>query len=225
MPLVWGRDISRNLLSDPLLIEQAMIPPDKRDPQVMAEGLRRARVALEDAQARGTDCDSIFADPMFLDPAEGDYRVADDSPALALGFRNFPMDRFGVQTPRLKAKARHALDTPLDQDGERGPKPQAVSWLGATVKTVSESGEITAAGLCQASGVILLEVPPDSPAAHLGFLSLDVILTLDGGPIENTAELASSLRQAAGRPVTLAIRRRQQDARLAFSSLPELGTK
>jgi hypothetical protein len=46
------------------------------------------------------------ADAQFVDPAQGDYRVKDGSPALALGFVNFPMDRFGVQKPALKALAR-----------------------------------------------------------------------------------------------------------------------
>jgi len=32
--------------------------------------------------------------------------VKDGSPALALGFVNFPMDQFGVQKPELKAIAR-----------------------------------------------------------------------------------------------------------------------
>ena len=36
----------------------------------------------------------------------GDYRVKDGSPALALGFVNFPMDQFGVQKPELKTIAR-----------------------------------------------------------------------------------------------------------------------
>jgi hypothetical protein len=54
----------------------------------------------------GRDDNSIMADARFMDPAKGDYRVQDGSPALALGFVNFPMDEFGVQKPELKAMAR-----------------------------------------------------------------------------------------------------------------------
>jgi hypothetical protein len=46
--------------------------------------------------AGGCDTHSKVADPLFVDPAQGDYRVKDGSPALALGFKNFPMDSFGV---------------------------------------------------------------------------------------------------------------------------------
>ena len=44
---------------------------------------------------------STFADPMFVDPAGGDYRVKEGSPALKLGFENFPMDRFGHRMTRI----------------------------------------------------------------------------------------------------------------------------
>jgi len=45
---------------------------------------------------------SYFADPKFVDPANGDYRVRDDSPALKVGFKNFPMDRFGHKMTRIE---------------------------------------------------------------------------------------------------------------------------
>jgi hypothetical protein len=43
----------------------------------------------------GLDAHRITADPKFADPANGDYRVCSGSPALAQGFTNFYMDRFG----------------------------------------------------------------------------------------------------------------------------------
>jgi hypothetical protein len=47
----------------------------------------------------GVDAHSVLADPQFMDTAKGDYRVKPASPALALGFKNFPMDSFGVMIP------------------------------------------------------------------------------------------------------------------------------
>jgi hypothetical protein len=55
------------------------------------------KLTWEQWQAKGADTHSVFADPMFVDPANGDYSVKDESPALKLGFKNFPMDRFGTQ--------------------------------------------------------------------------------------------------------------------------------
>ena len=52
--------------------------------------------ALEQWQERGYDVNSVFADPMFVDPENGDYRVKPESPALKLGFENFDLDKFGL---------------------------------------------------------------------------------------------------------------------------------
>ncbi len=52
-------------------------------------------------RARGFDRASEFAEPQFVDPLAGDYRVRNTSPALALGFKNFPMDGFGHQMTRI----------------------------------------------------------------------------------------------------------------------------
>ena len=50
----------------------------------------------------GWDEKSIFGDPQFIDPASGDFRVKEGSPAFDIGFKNFPMDQFGVKKPALK---------------------------------------------------------------------------------------------------------------------------
>lgn len=47
-------------------------------------------------QQLGFDKHSVLADPMFVDPANGDYHVKAGSPALKLGFKNFDMDNFGL---------------------------------------------------------------------------------------------------------------------------------
>jgi hypothetical protein len=82
----WGKDIDYNLVHRPGLA--APVPAD----------------AL--ARQSHRDAHSLEADARFADPAAGDYRVKDASPALKLGFVNFPMDQFGVQRPELKALAR-----------------------------------------------------------------------------------------------------------------------
>jgi hypothetical protein len=55
---------------------------------------------------RSLDTKSLIADPLFIDPGKGDYRVRPDSPALKLGFKNFPMDNFGVLKPEFRAEAK-----------------------------------------------------------------------------------------------------------------------
>ena len=52
---------------------------------------------LKEFQAAGIDVHSLAGDPRFVDPAKLDFRVRAESPALKLGFKNFPMDSFGAR--------------------------------------------------------------------------------------------------------------------------------
>ncbi len=47
-------------------------------------------------QKLGFDKHSVLADPMFVDPANGDYHVKAGSPALKLGFKNFDVSDAGL---------------------------------------------------------------------------------------------------------------------------------
>jgi hypothetical protein len=82
----WGQEMDDNLVHRP--------------------GVQTPQPATRMQEQSRRDAHSIVADARFIDPAHGDYRVKSDSPALKLGFVNFPMDRFGVQKPELKAIAR-----------------------------------------------------------------------------------------------------------------------
>lgn len=44
-------------------------------------------------QAAGFDRNSIVADPLFVDPDKGDYRLKSDSPAWKLGFKPIPIEQ------------------------------------------------------------------------------------------------------------------------------------
>ncbi|MFW5803306.1 MAG: hypothetical protein ACOCWJ_05250, partial [Verrucomicrobiota bacterium] len=46
-------------------------------------------------QSQGHDLDGVEADPKFIDPQNGDFRLRDDSPAYQLGFIPCPVDQAG----------------------------------------------------------------------------------------------------------------------------------
>jgi len=50
---------------------------------------------LDQWRATGQDKDSLVADPLFVDPAKGDFRLKPDSPAAKVGFVPFPLTGFG----------------------------------------------------------------------------------------------------------------------------------
>jgi hypothetical protein len=57
---------------------------------------KTAHLTLEQWQAMGCDKDSVFADPLFVDAGNRDYRVKPESPALKLGFKNFDLQGVGL---------------------------------------------------------------------------------------------------------------------------------
>jgi len=63
---------------------------------ITPRGESYSQYTLKQWQARGFDKHSVFADPLFVDPKTGDYRLKPESPALKLGFKNFDMDSFGL---------------------------------------------------------------------------------------------------------------------------------
>jgi hypothetical protein len=150
-------------------------------------------------QQSGRDEHSIVADTQFVEPAHGDYRVKDGSPALALGFANFPMDQFGVQKPGLKGIARvPQLPQPEMAAAASAARAAApVTWLGASVRNIVDEGEMSAFGLPGVTGVLVLEVPAESALARAGLQKNDIILSVNGA---QTADTTALRRQAPALP-------------------------
>lgn len=55
-----------------------------------------AGLSFEEWQKLGRDEGSVIADPLFADPEAGDFTLADDSPALKIGFKPFDYSKAGV---------------------------------------------------------------------------------------------------------------------------------
>ena len=178
-PPPWGEAMDFNLVHGP--------------------GATESRPATRLQEQSGRDQHSLVADARFVDPARGDYRVQDGSPALALGFVNFAMDRFGVQKPELKAIARvpplPQSDTPAAVGTGRAADP--VTWLGVRLRNITDEGEMSAFGLPGVTGVLVLEVTAESPLAQAGLRQNDVILSVNDAKTSDTAAL---LRQVSALP-------------------------
>jgi hypothetical protein len=154
------------------------------------EGVKPA-TELQKQSAR--DGHSVEADALFVNAAAGDYRVREGSPALELGFQNFPMDQFGVQWPKLKGIARTPelprLDgvPPATLQSGRDPRPSI--WLGASVRNIVGMGEVSASGLPGEAGIMVLDVPQTSRGAAAGLRKGDVVLRLDGKAVDTLRDL------------------------------------
>ncbi|MDY0169870.1 MAG: right-handed parallel beta-helix repeat-containing protein [Thermoguttaceae bacterium] len=70
---------------------------------------------LAEWQEQGHEEGSVVADPKFADPANRNFHLAPDSPALALGFKPFDSTKAGVYgDPAWKAKAAEVTYPPLE---------------------------------------------------------------------------------------------------------------
>ena len=78
---------------------------------------------------QGHDANGLVADPLFVDPAKGDWRLKPDSPALKLGFRAFDWTRAGVHKddPAWRAEADERT---WDDFADAPPAPRVVVTKG-----------------------------------------------------------------------------------------------
>ena len=161
----------------------------------------------------GWDENSIFDDALFVDPANGDFRVEEGSSALSLGFKNFPMDRFGVKKPSLRKIARTPVLPPLKfvkaKPARESVATQSV-WLGASLQTLSGE-EFSAYGVAKEDGgVVLTEVPEGAEAARRGLMEGDVVQQVNGKAVRTSADLVRTCRRERDKPLKLKLVRQQQ---------------
>lgn len=182
---------------------------------------------LDRYTAVGWDVNSICADPLFVDPVNGDFSVKEGSPAFDIGFKNFPMDQFGVKKPSLKAIAKTPIIPELDFQPTKprtAPMNSGIEkiWLGAKLHELT-GVEFSAYGTTQEDGgVALLEVPESSAAAAAGFQRRDLIQGINGQPVKNIADLLNAYSQAGTQPLTVRTVRNQQTADMQIRNAPTL---
>jgi len=174
------------------------------------------------------DKNSLNGDPLFIDPAMGDFRVKKGSPALKTGFVNFPMDQFGVTKPSLKAIAKTpqipVLAIKIEEEKEVISKP-IFTWMDILLKE-PVGDELSAFGVSfDSGGVALTTVPVNSAASRLGFRSGDLIQVINGFKIkniQNLKEYAVTKSKTEKKHVFLIIRNQSQTRITVNQPLPEV---
>lgn len=88
----WFDEVDRNCFYSTkgdfqAVVDQLRSEDGKRNPR---------RYNLQQWQQLGFDRNSVFADPLFVDAENFDFRVRSESPALKLGFVNFEMGKWGL---------------------------------------------------------------------------------------------------------------------------------
>jgi S1-C subfamily serine protease len=180
------------------------------------------RQGLDEAQHGGSDAHSLAGTVSFVSATTGDFRVRPDADTRAIGYHNFAMD-FGVTSARLRRLARSA---PIpDLIATKFHIGATTLFLGAKVKSVETLGEQSAAGLGEATGVMVLNVDAGSPAELGGLKAGDVIIGVDNdegtspvSKIENLPDLLAAFqaRKWQGK-INLKIQRNQREQNIVVT--------
>ena len=198
MPAGWGKCVDRNLFT--------------------------SSADLANAKRSGCDARSLAGDPLFVDPAKGDFRVKDGSPALALGFKNFPMDRFGVKKPSLKAVALTpeipAVTLAANAAAVQAAATRKPFWLGAELHGLTGE-EFSAFGVGRKDGgVQLVDVPAGCAAAQAGMKPNDLIQSVNGSKVSGRAQFLAALNAAGAAPLKVRVIRNQQPSDVSLPPVP-----
>lgn len=191
----WGKELDYNLIGRPNL--KTITPAE--DLQKLSE----------------RDEHSLVGDPLFVDPVHGNFQVQPDSPALKLGFKNFPMDQFGVVKPELKAIARQPIFPAMNPRGIKNEVRDAdeTTWQGVKVRNILDGGEMSAYGLPGVTGVLVLDLPAGNPLLKAGLQKDDVIINCNGHTVVNVQDLTATPLKP-GAPLSLGVYRTQTEVRI-----------
>uniref|UniRef100_UPI0032174330 PDZ domain-containing protein n=1 Tax=uncultured Draconibacterium sp. TaxID=1573823 RepID=UPI0032174330 len=157
------------------------------------------KMTIPEWQQKGHDKSSIVADPLFVDMESGNFKLKENSPAFKIGFKEFPLDNFGVTKPEFQKEAeaaykKYAPSLNAEKDGRN--EDRRYKWMGATIKTMTTEGEKSVAGIDDIKGVILENVPWGSELFKQQAQSGDVILKANGKDINTIEDLKKELQKS-----------------------------
>ena len=184
MPAVWGKLVDDNLLPDVCLLARS--------------------------QAVHCDLHSARWGPGVYRPGPRRFPRPGGFARAEAGLQEFCHGP--VRRPQSEASRRvRSADIPSLRAGwPSAGRGKAGPWLGAKVKSVTNLGEVSAAGLPSQAGVILLEVPAGSAAAKAGLKQVEVIVGCNGKPVKSFRDLKRITASSRGTPLKLEIYRGQK---------------
>ena len=172
--------------------------------------------ALGNARKNQTDLHSRACALPFRNPQAGDFSFPDDAEVIAeAGFHNFPMDEFGVVSPRLKKVARQP-EMPQIRNVDTGHTAVTKQWQGVVLKDLTTLGERSATGMDSERGVYVLSVNP-LEGLHTHLRTNDVLLKVNQVAVDNLEEFFQALKDCKqGETVSLTVFRSQKEMEISF---------
>lgn len=164
------------------------------------------------------DSASLYGNVLFVNPQVGDFSVQNNSQALNLGFKNFPMTGFGVTSDNLKKLVKKTpIRTPKEVASNVFVKKNATTFMGGKMKTLETEAELSATGMFDTYGVLLISVPKTSDLAKMGFKVDDVVIELNSIKILNEKSFTKSMKNLANKEHTVKVWRHQKGTVFSFT--------
>lgn len=113
-------------------------------------------LTLDQRQAKGWDRGSLVADPLFVDPTHGDFRLKPESPAAKVGFKPFDYARAGLYGDPAWVAIPSGFTYPPVEFAPEPPLPPPL--------TVADDFELTPLGAPPADAEVNVEKRGDSIA-------------------------------------------------------------
>ena len=147
---------------------------------------------------------------MFKDAPNGDLTANRESGLYKIGWKNFPMNEFGVQKESLKKLAKIPEIPELVITNKSGST--VVDFDGGQIKNLVTNGEVSATGMHAKIGVLVLETPIYGNFSDMGILKGDVILKVNGVVVDNIKSFKTE--NSKGKLTTVAVWRDQRNIEL-----------
>lgn len=145
---------------------------------------------LEKVHQLNVEKNSLAGDPIFVDPKHGDFSVSFESGLYSIGWKNFPMDKFGVQKPSLKSIAETPeIPVIIKPDIQIS---NVVLFCGGSLKNLTTDGEVSATGMSGKTGVLVQHPPFEKVFKTIILKRNDVILKVNGVEVKNVTEFKTA---------------------------------
>lgn len=156
---------------------------------------------LKKVQQLGVDKNSGTGDPLFIEPEKGDFSISFESSVYSMGWKNFPMDQFGVQKSSLKKIAEtpelpEIIKTRIEINN-------VVNFYSGRIKNLTTNGEISATGMQDKNGVLVTSPPSSGIFRTIELRRNDVILKINGVSVNNVTDLRSEIVRSGINSVTV----------------------
>ena len=164
------------------------------------------------------DAASLYGNVLFAKAPElADFTLAKTSAALTLGYKNFPMTGFGITTNEWKHLAmKPRIQVPKAVASNVFVSKKVKGLLGAKLKTLETEAEISATGMFDKYGVLLVSVPKNSELAKMGFKVDDVVIELNSHKIAKMQTFIKNMKNLAKGEHTVKVWRQQEAKVFSF---------